>query len=122
MTMALSIIERYTEGDCWVLMKRLHRVSGWPCAAFYCRDGDGEIEASVHGFVQCPNGKYLDVEGVWTAAEMTEKYSEYSDEFEGICCFPKSYFRWVTPEFGRYSYKLAVKVADDLLDKYADCV
>jgi hypothetical protein len=107
-------IERMTEGDCWFLMKRLHKLTSWPCYAFY-EMVDGAMSACTHGFVQRPDDFFLDVEGLWTFDAMWDAY-ETGDE-KGIIDFPVAHFRWAEPVW-EDSVIAAKRIAAELLDKY----
>lgn len=65
-------VVRFTEGDCWLLARTLHRRYGWQTCAFhtrYSKLGD------LHAFVKLPNGRYLDVLGIWTAGAITREWT-----------------------------------------------
>src|SRR4051812_44511858 len=53
-------IERYTCGDCHYLARALHKLTGWPMAAFVDRWGDPDR----HAFVLTPDGDVFDVHGI----------------------------------------------------------
>lgn len=108
---------RFTEGDCWILMKKLHRLTGWPCFAFGMYDSEEDaVIPDIHGFVQRPDSLFLDVEGLSCRQEMHDKYQTHARY--DIVTFDIKEFAWATPDFGKHSYRRARAVADALLDKY----
>lgn len=117
------IIERdvtwYTEGDCWLLMKRLHRLTGWPCYSFAVTEDDC-VEATTHGFVQRPDFLFLDVEGLWCRQEMLERYWSFHQDPNDIQEFPLAAFREMIGSRAEFPGSLAraIPIADELLDKY----
>lgn len=112
-----SDTERFTDGDCWLLMLELNKLTGWPCCAFTWHSAlNGELEADTHGFVLTPDGKYLDVEGEWTAQKLRDQYAGGGD-LPAIAEFPRSEFRWIELVW-EDSRERAKIVARDLLDRY----
>lgn len=111
----VSDLERFTEGDCWILAKRLHRVTGWPIHSF-----PDDSEPTDHAFVVTPNGFCLDVQGVCSQAEMCKRYGFRPGKNRE---FPLSAFDWASwghCEFGAHSVKRARIVAARLLTAHRD--
>jgi hypothetical protein len=116
MPITLDDISRFTEGDCHILAKRLHRVGGLTLHSF---DFNGALDMHVFNMW---NGYALDVEGLhdpaafgyaWKIGTTIPKISrpltphEINTEWENM-----------KPCYGHYSYRRARQVADMLLEKY----
>lgn len=71
--MSISLNTRFTCGDCHILARAIHRVTGWPMATFSFKSGKERLP-DTHAFVRLPDGRYLDIEGVRTADEMYERW------------------------------------------------
>jgi hypothetical protein len=105
-------ISRFTEGDCLVLAKRLHRVGGLPLHTFMYAD-----QYDLHAFVM-HDGKPLDVMGLHDLDEFIADWSVGSSRAElSPPLEPKDVSFWAL-EFGKYSYARARIVAEILLDEY----
>lgn len=116
--MIVPDVERFTEGDCWLLAKRLHRITGWPLCSF--KFWDVEAERTVpgdHGFVMVPDGRVLDIEGCVSKRKFAKKWGFKPKDIQEFDA--KDMTGWeYTPAFGRYSYERARVVSERLLDKY----
>jgi hypothetical protein len=66
---------RFTEGDCHILARAIHDATGWPMATFTARDD----RPTDHAFVQMPDGRYLDIEGVKSYRDMVKVWG-FRDE------------------------------------------
>lgn len=73
--------DRFTRGDCHILAGAIHCMTGWP----FCTFAHGAYPA-VHAFVELPDGRFLDIEGISTAEEMSERWHE------------KDIYVWDTPQ------------------------
>jgi hypothetical protein len=62
-------ITRFTEGDCHILARAIHRHTGWAFCTFEFRGGP-----DAHAFVRRSDGYYVDVQGVATEAEMLRRW------------------------------------------------
>ena len=62
-------IEHFTRGDCHVLARAIHRLTGWPMHVFWRNDGPGG-----HAFILTPEGKALDIEGLHEPDEICAKW------------------------------------------------
>lgn len=67
---AINDIERFTEGDCWILALEIHRLTGWQIQAFHWGDGLPDW----HVWVQTPQGLCLDIEGRRSEKELMVKH------------------------------------------------
>lgn len=109
-------ITRFTEGDCHILAKRLHRVAGLPLHTFVY---GGQID--LHAFVM-HGDKPLDVMGLWDKYDFIAEWSVGTTPTKISPPMSADFLNlnWgePTPEYGHYSYKRARVVADILLDKY----
>lgn len=65
-------IEVFTTGDCWILAYRLHQLTDWPI--YGVGEGEWVNFQWSHYVVKAPNGLYLDVTGVSTAAELRQAW------------------------------------------------
>ena|ERR1039458_5288966 len=61
-------IEHFTRGDCHVLARAIHRLTGWPMHVFW-KDGPGG-----HTFILTPTGLALDIEGLHDLGEICTKW------------------------------------------------
>lgn len=64
-------IERFTAGDCHYLARAIHKLTGWPMAAFSATYG----EPDLHAFVSLPDGRVLDVQGACSLHDMRKRWS-----------------------------------------------
>lgn len=110
-------IERFTEADCHILARRLHRVSGLPIHALKWQ---GEL--TDHAFNMVGN-KIIDVMGLWDKKSFLREWqggmyqptiSEPIDPLDlyhwGVDCTARPFYS--------DSYKRARIVADILLDNF----
>lgn len=65
-----------THGDCWVLAASLSHVAKLPYATIY---GDGVIE---HVGVELPDGRIVDIEGIWDPVSWESRWYEELEAFE----------------------------------------
>lgn len=68
----ISHLVRFTDGDCWVLAHAINRLTGFPVCTF-CDDLG---RADYHVFVQLPDGRYLDIQGISTHEELIRRWGE----------------------------------------------
>ena len=68
------LYERFTLGDCDILANAISERTGWPVIYF-------EGYRGGHAVVQLPDGRYLDVGGIQTRAELDEVW-DFPDETE----------------------------------------
>src|ERR1035437_8971985 len=61
-------VEHFTRGDCHVLAREIHRITGWPMHTFW-KDGPGG-----HAFILTPTGQALDIEGLHEPKEICTKW------------------------------------------------
>lgn len=110
-------IERFTEGDCWLLAARIHRITGWPFYSFPYSFG-GEWVPDAHAFVVMPNGQALDIEGPCSIKNMAHRYGFTPADAREL---PVSSIRKHIgePTFGHYSYERARVIADRLVAAHA---
>lgn len=109
-------ITRFTEGDCHILAKRLHRHHG---LSLHALEWDGQLDIHVFNLY---NGKPLDVEGLHDEEDFCESWKI------GITIPNISHpltpaevnMQWdnMKPAGGHYSYRRARVVADMLYEKY----
>lgn len=50
----MTDVERFTEGDCWVLAGKIHKLVGWPI----------KVAELGHVVNELPDGRIVDVEGI----------------------------------------------------------
>lgn len=65
----VSDLVRFTEGDCHILARAIHQRTGWTFCTF---DYKGSPDA--HAFVQRPDGRYVDVQGVTDDVTMKKRW------------------------------------------------
>lgn len=118
-------IHRFTHGDCHYLARALQKLTGWPLMSF---DADFDpITGTMHAFVEAPDGRLLDIEGIHTPAELLEQWN-FAIKC-GECLSTWSARDWHTlrktwhpdtgkPDFGPYTYTRARVMAKRLLEAY----
>lgn len=71
-------IERFTEGDCAILARAIHRLFGWPMAAGSEPGFPGQARPCDHAFVAIPGPnrprRFLDIAGVHTAKQLCAEW------------------------------------------------
>ncbi len=70
----ISLVRRFTEGDCHILARAIHDVTGWKIATFGF-EHRGKITPDAHAFIEMPDGRYLDIEGIRTHNEMLNHWT-----------------------------------------------
>lgn len=110
-------VERFTEGDCHIFARALHKLTGWPIHTFGRRDHP--YGGDVHAFCVLPDGRIADIEGVRDAKDFCADW-HYSFKVSAHHPRPWSDIRhwWGGPAFGPYSYRRARIVAERLLESY----
>lgn len=70
--------EAFTWGDCWLLARAMHNITGWQMVAVGCSGGraDGALRDWVHIAVRTPEGSILDIDGFHTDDETTARWRE----------------------------------------------
>ena len=58
----------FTRGDCHIMARKLHEITGWPIRALIGHDW------CAHYFVVAPTGHPVDIEGVHTISDMEERW------------------------------------------------
>jgi len=71
-------IRTFASGDCHVLARKVHEITGWPICAFWLEEKPNE-----HAFVLAPTGHAVDIQGVHPLVELGKDWLE-DDEAE-IC-------------------------------------
>lgn len=110
----------FTEGDCHLLAIELHKRGVGKLHSFACPD---EGDTDLHAFVILPDGRILDVEGIY---EGDEPYGRYwgrkcycIDRPQIIEAAPEDFDRWgYEPVFAETAERLPL-VADMLTDLVA---
>lgn len=102
-------VARFTEGDCHILALTLNKLHGFKTCAFAGDDG-GPVD---HAFVELPDGRVLDVQGVTTPAVMCRRWG-----WEAYQPFDFYEWCWTQPIFGDYSRKRARIIAGRLVAHY----
>lgn len=97
-------VERFTCGDCHLLARAIHELTGWPICAFDAFDGP-----DIHAFVRTPSGKYLDIEGVH--APHTFKRNWHERRVRRISWAALAADWGDAPRYGRYSVVRARRLA-----------
>lgn len=103
-------VERFTDGDCHILARAIHRHTGWTFCTFttYADNPD------AHAFVQRPDGLYVDVQGVADEATLLARWKHTAirrwDDFDA---FAADWPWWAGNgcAFGLYSYLRADQLA-----------
>lgn len=73
-----------THGDCWFLAASLAKATNLPYATIY---GDDEIQ---HVGIELPDGRIVDVEGVWEDHEWVNRWYDELDAFDiYLGCSPR---------------------------------
>jgi len=67
---------RYTNGECGALAEAISRRTGWPISLLEIGD---EPRAAEHAVVRAPDGRYLDIQGLWTARDLLNHWSPHDD-------------------------------------------
>lgn len=109
----VSDVERFTEGDCHILARAIHRRTGWTFCTFLY---DGCPDA--HAFVQRPDGLYVDVEGVVNETSLLAKWGKHMKvkRWEDFEAFAADWPWWGGDfcTYGLYSYLRAAQLARKL--------
>jgi hypothetical protein len=109
-------ISRFTEGDCHILAKRLHRHYGLTLHAF---DFSGQLDLHVFNLWK---GQPLDVEGLHDKEEFIRswKIGKTMPKISLPLTPAEINMQWddMTPAYGHYSYRRARAVADMLYEEY----
>lgn len=109
-------VTRFTEGDCHLLARAIHRHTGWTFCTFEYK---GSPDA--HAFVQRPDGLYVDVEGVVDEDALLNKWGSNCKikRWHDFTTFSENWPWWGGDfcTFGLYSYLRA----DQLARKIAAC-
>lgn len=68
--------EAFTFGDCWLLARAMHNITGWQMVAVGCTGGavDGMLRDWVHIAVRTPQGLILDINGLHTDDEVRDQW------------------------------------------------
>jgi len=120
-------VERFTEGDCHLLARAIHKRTGWPLCAFKLADSCGNYIPVDHCFVHAPlpDGQVpFDVMGLWRSTYAFNNWWGYSSS-GGILIYDtwNAFLAaggdiWATPAISSYSYARAGVIAERLLSHY----
>jgi len=69
--------ERFQFGDCHILARTIHNLTGWPIHTFFEKDETG-VYPSIHAFVVTPKGTALDVMGERNMRAFKKYWKKYS--------------------------------------------
>ena len=72
-------VERFTEGACDALAFAIAERTGWPVVL--CGDGPGGVMGWVHAAVRRPDGRILDVQGLWDESAWVSCWAEIADAY-----------------------------------------
>lgn len=108
-------IDRFTTGDCHIFAKAVHSLTGWPIATF---DYEYDPTGSIHAFNIMPDGRLIDVEGVFMPKEFISKWKQWKARSYSVQHWPTMRRSWQGPQFGHYSYRRARVVARRLLEHH----
>lgn len=100
---------RFTEGDCHILARAIHRRTGWTFCTF---DYNGTPD--THAFVERPDGLFVDVQGVAAEDEMVKRWRcAHIRRWHDFSTFAKKFPWWggTYCTFGLYSYLRADQLA-----------
>lgn len=109
-------IYRFTDGDCHVLARAIHRLTGWTMASIYDPYMDGP---NYHAFVLRPDGKALDVEGLHDPDALVSYYGDPESYLMPVQWEALLSYGWPRNAFGDYSRKRARQVAKFLIERYS---
>lgn len=70
-----DLSERYTQGGCGVLARKIHEDTGYPIFAVETVDGEGYV--CEHVVVQTPDGRFLDSTGVRPLENLISVWSRH---------------------------------------------
>lgn len=108
-------VERFTMGDCYILARAIHLLTGWDIACFsYMSNPDNDTWGAAHAFCVRPDGKCIDIEGVHAPDEFIEKW-----EAQSIKTWPswrKMSRKWGGYDFSKYSYERAKVIAPKVVE------
>lgn len=91
-------IIQYTEGDCWMLARAMHKLTGWPIW-WIGSEKLGETEGWCHVAVETPDGEMLDVTGAKSKEDFKKYWLKsaikwrYVDSYEELEVAPVRNFR-----------------------------
>lgn len=105
-------VERFTEGDCHILARAIHRATGWTFCTF-----DWKGLPDEHAFVRRPDGMLVDVEGVFTEPDYLAKWShDRIMEWNDFDAFTAKHPTWAGHwcSYGLYSYLRAWQLASKI--------
>lgn len=68
-----EVVDDYTCGDCWLLAAAVKDVTGLPFVAYFDK-ADGQWN---HVANRLPDGRIVDIEGVWTPEAWAEKWDRW---------------------------------------------
>jgi hypothetical protein len=109
-------VSRFTEGDCMIFARAINKITGWPICTF---DANGWDFGNYHVFVQMPDGRCVDIEGVFEPKEFIKKWKGYGvKSFSQYHHWPSFRRDWNGVAFGAYSYERANVMARRLLYHY----
>lgn len=90
-----EVIEAFTFGDCWHLARTLTTLTGYPVVAFHHFDFGKDLWA--HAANRLPDGRIVDIEGIWSEKDWIEQWSEVVD-----ADFETAYARdWTLPDWDK---------------------
>lgn len=77
--------EAFSFGDCWLLARALHNITGWTMVAVGCTGGfvNGVLRDWVHIAVRTPEGQVLDIGGLHQDADVVTMWADDFWMFSG---------------------------------------
>ena len=105
-------VDRFTTGDCHIFARAVHALTGWPIATF---DDEYDATGTIHAFNLTPDGRCLDIEGIFEPEAFIKKWKCWGASSYSIQHWPTMYKSWQGPQYGHYSYQRARVLAQRLL-------
>lgn len=113
----MNLIERFTEGDCWILATWLSHYTGLPVVEVW----DSDWEGPFHWLVKPGPRTYLDVRGVQTIGDMHRHWGH----FRCLTLPAAQTASWIDarpPETYEGSWRIGRRVARDLIRQHLEAV
>lgn len=101
--------EAFSFGDCWLLTRALHNITGWQMVAVGCTGGKdaGILRDWTHIAVRTPEGLILDITGLHTDEDIERQWADnfrlFSDEEGSIEIFDIDVNAWEGLTMGQSS-------------------
>lgn len=114
-----STYERFTEGDCHILARAIHLQTGWMIATFMDMRWPEKQWPDLHAFVQMPDGRFLDIEGIADEPTIRRRWRADTPILLWTWEEMSTIKFWNVATWPRESYVRAAVEARALLERYA---